>query len=125
MEIEHFSKGSNPKKDNFTIDTKNIANTKVFKYLGITINCKNCTFAQTQTDLSIKASKGMYSLFSKIPITLAPVKTMLNLFDTCIIPILIYGSEVWAPFMNHDWVKWDKTNRKNTHSILKNITRGK
>ena len=54
-----FSKRSNTKKDNFTIDTKNIANTKVFKYLGITINCKNCTFTQTLTDLSIKASKGI------------------------------------------------------------------
>ena len=94
-----FSKGLNTKKDNFTIDSKNIANTKVFKYLGITINCKNCTFTQTLTDLSIKASKGIYSLFSKIP-----TKTMLNLFDTGIIPILLYGSVVWAPFMNHDWV---------------------
>ena len=110
-----FSKGSNTKKDNFTIDTKNIANTKVFKYLGITINCKNCTFTQTLTDLSIKASKGIYSLFSKIPIKLAPVKTMLNLFDTCIILILLYGSEVWAPFMNHDWVKWDKTQTEKIH----------
>ena len=41
-----FSKGSNTKKDNFTIHSKNIANTKIFKYLGITINCKNCTFTQ-------------------------------------------------------------------------------
>ena len=50
---------------------------------------------------------------------------MLNLSDTCIIPILLHGSEVWAPFMNHDWVKRDTTQTENTHSILKNITRGK
>ena len=31
-ECTTFSKGSNTKKDNFTIDTKNTANTKVFKY---------------------------------------------------------------------------------------------
>ena len=110
-----FSKGSNTKKVNFAIDSKNIANTKVFKYLGITINCKNCTFTQTLTDLSIKASNGIYSLFSKIPIKLAPVKTMLNLFDTCIIPILLYGSEIWTPFMNHDWVKWDTTQTEKIH----------
>ena len=70
---------------------------------------------QTLTDLSIKASKGIYSLFSKIPIKFAPVKIMLNLFDTCIIPILIHGSEVWAPFMNHDWVNWDKTQTEKIH----------
>ena len=39
-----FSKGSNTKNNDFTIDSKNILNTKEFKYLGITINCKNCTF---------------------------------------------------------------------------------
>ena len=46
---------------------------------------------------------------------MAPIKTMLNLFDTCIIPILIYGSEVCAPFMDHDWVKWDKTQTGKIH----------
>ena len=109
LNINHNKTKCMTKKDNFTMDSKNIANTKVFKYLGITINCKNCTFTKTLTDLSTKASKSIYSTFSKIPIKLVPVKTMLNLFDTCIIPILLYGSEVWAPFMNHDWVKWDTT----------------
>ena len=28
---------------------------------------------------------------------------MLKLFDTCIVPILLYGCEVWAPFMDHDY----------------------
>ena len=46
---------------------------------------------------------------------LAPVKIMLNLFDTCIAPILLYGSEVWAPFMNHDWIKWDTTQTEKIH----------
>ena len=110
-----FSKGSNTKKDTFTIDSKHITNTKVFKYLGITIDCKNCTFTQNLTYLIIKASKGINSLFSKIPIKLAPVKTMQNIFDTCIILILLYGSEVWAHFMNHDWVKWDTTQTENIH----------
>ena len=48
---------------------------------------------------------------------------MLNLLPAS---SLLYGSEVWAPFMNHDWVKWDTTQtEKNTDLILKNITRGK
>ena len=113
--MHDFLKRIEYEKNNFTIDTKNIANTKVFKYLGITINCKNCTFTQTMIYLSIMASKGIFSLFSKIPIKLAPVKTMLNLFDTCIIPILLYGSEGWAPFMDYHWVKWDKTQTEKIH----------
>ena len=51
-----------------------------------------------------------------------PVKIMLNLFDTCISPILLYGSEVWAPFMNHDWIKWDTTQTEKIHvQFLKRV----
>ena len=92
-----FSKASNIKNINFTINSKIIDITKEFKYLGITINSKNCTFTPTLSDLSSKANKAIYSLLSKLPIKLTPVKTMLKLFDCCIAPILLYGSEVWAP----------------------------
>ena len=92
-----FSKASNIKNINFTISSKIIDITKQFKYLGITINSKNCTFTPTLSDLSSKANKAIYSLLSKLPIKLTPVKTMVKLFDCCIAPILLYGSEVWAP----------------------------
>ena len=39
-----FSKASNIKNINFTINSKIIDITIEFKYLGITINSKNCTF---------------------------------------------------------------------------------
>ena len=111
-----FSKGNNIKKINLTINSNNIENTKEVKYLGISINSKNCSFMPTLSDLSSKANKAIYPLLSKIPIKLAPVKTMLKLFDTCITPILLYGSEVWGPFMNHDWKKWDNTQIEKTHT---------
>ena len=41
---------------------------------------------------------------------------MLKLFDTSIFPIVLYGSEVWAPFMNHDWIKWDATYTEKVHT---------
>ena len=94
-----FSKGSNTKNFNFKINSKNVINTKEYKYLGITINSKNCTFTPTLADLSSKANKVIYALYSKIPFKFAPIKTMLKLFDTCVVPILLYGSEVWAPFL--------------------------
>ena len=31
----------------------------------------------------------------------------LKLFDSLIRPILLYASEVWEPFLNHDTAKWD------------------
>ena len=97
----------NTKNIKFTINSKIIENTKEFKYLGISINSKDCSFKPTLSDLSSKANKAIYSLLSKIPVKLIPVKTMLKLFDSCIAPILLYGSEVWAPFMNFDWKHWD------------------
>ena len=69
-----FSKVSNIKNINFTINSKIIDITKEFKYLGITINSKNCTFIPTLSDLSSKANKAIYSLLSKLPFKLTPVK---------------------------------------------------
>ena len=57
--------------------------------MGISITSKDCTFKPTLLDLSSKANKATYSLLSKIPIKLTPVKTMLKLFDSCIASILL------------------------------------
>ena len=111
-----FSKASNKKNINFTINSKIIDITKEFKYLGITISSKNCTFTPTLSDISSKANKAIYSLLSKLPIKLTPVKTMLKLFDCCIVPILPYGSEVWAPFMNLVWKQWNTTQIDKIHT---------
>ena len=116
-----FSKAPNTKNIKFTINSKIIENTKEFKYLGISINSKDCSFKPTLSDLSSKATKAIYSLLSKIPAKLIPVKTMLKLFDSCKVPILLYGSEVWAPFMNFDWKHWDTTQIEKNTQFLKRI----
>ena len=41
---------------------------------------------------------------------------MLNLFDSCIAPILLYGNEVWDPFMNFDWKRRDNTQIDKIHT---------
>ena len=74
-----FSKASKTKNIDFTINSRIIENTKEFKYLGILINSKDCTFKPTLSDLSSKANKAIYHLLSKIPIKLTPVKTMLKI----------------------------------------------
>ena len=60
----------------------NIEIVKEFKYLGITVKSRNCSFIPTFTYLINKANKAIYSLLSRLPIKLSPVKTMLKLFDT-------------------------------------------
>ena len=71
--MHDFLKSIEDKKNiDLTINSRIIENTKEFKYLGIAINSKDCTFKPTLSDLS-KANKAIYSL-SKIPIKLTPVK---------------------------------------------------
>ena len=82
-----FSKASKTKNIDFKINPRIIENTKEFKYLGISINSKDYTFKPTLLDLSSKANKAIYSLLSKIPIKLTPVKPMLKLFVSCIAQI--------------------------------------
>ena len=117
-----FTKGTQKEKHIFKIKDKVIENVKDFKYLGITINRKNGTFTPTLSDLSIKASRALYAIYSRVPFKRIATRTMLKLFETCIIPILLYGSEVWAPYMNYSYTKWEYTPIEKIHSqFLKRI----
>ena len=111
-----FSKGSNVKKYPFKINNNLVQHTKEYKYLGITINAKNCSFSPSLHTLSAKATRAIYALTSKLPFKSAPLRTMIKLFDACISPILLYGSEIWAPYLNHSWQKWDTTPIERTHT---------
>ena len=60
--------------------------------------------------LRVRATRAFYALRSKVNIYNLPLKVALKLIDSTIKPILLYGSEVWEPFLNHDLEKWDKEN---------------
>ena len=49
---------------------------------------------------------------------------MLKLFDTCIVTIILYGSEVWPPFMNHHCIKWEVTQIEKIHTISEKAIKG-
>ena len=112
-----FTKGTHTQeKFSFKINGHPIDNVKQYKYLGITINAKNCSFLPSLTDLSSKATNALYLLRSRLPLKLLPVKTSLKIFDACISPILEYASEVWCPYLNYDLKKWDTTPIERVHT---------
>ena len=120
--IMTFSKGSNVKNHPFKINNNLVEHTKEYKYLGIHVNVKNCSFTSSLTNLSTKATRAVYALNSKLPIKNSPVRAMIKLFDSCVSPILLYGSEIWAPYADYDWKNWDKTPIERTHTqFLKRI----
>ena len=40
---------------------------------------------------------------------------MLKLFDICISPILLYGCEVWGPYLNFNYTSWESTPIEKLH----------
>ena len=103
-----FTNGTQKEKHNFILNSQTIENVKEYKYLGITINYKNCSSIPTLADLGCKGKRTLYAI-TKIPLKLFPIKTMLKLFDACTIPILLRGSEIWGAYTNIDHNKWEST----------------
>ena len=131
-----FNRGNKLIKANLFCNTTLLENVKTFKYLGITVSAKNCSFSPTIDDLSTRANRAIFALNNKIKLSLIPPKLALKIFNAQIAPILLYGSEVWGPYMNYDYVNWDKSKIERTqtqflkrmlgcsYSVSNNMTRG-
>ena len=117
-----FSKGNQKIKTTFKVNGKELENVKEFKYLGITVHKKSCSFTPTLNHFKVKATRALYALRTKININNLPLKVALKLFDAIIKPILLYGSEVWEPFLNQDENKWDQNNVEKVYTqFLKQV----
>jgi exonuclease III len=111
-----FSRGGRLYNTNLKVNNVEVENVKSFKYLGFTIGAKNCSFLNTPNDLSIKASRAIFSLNNKIKLSMLPTKLALKVFSSQIAPILLYGSEVWAPYSNFNFENWDKSTIERCHT---------
>ena len=117
-----FNRGNRLCKANLEIDGIKIENVKSIKYLGFTVGSKNCSLSNTPIDLSTKAKRAIFALSNKIKLSMLPTKLALKVFSSQIVPILLYGAEVWAPYLNVNFYNWDKniTERAQTQ-FLKRI----
>ena len=117
-----FSKGNQKIKTTFTLNGVELENTKDYKYLGITIHKKNCSFNPALTYLRNKAIRAIYALRSKVDVNRLPIPTALKLFDSLIKPILLYSSEVWETFIENEPDKWDNNDIEKVYKrFLKQI----
>ena len=101
-------------KHQFRINNKVLDNVTEFTYLGITINA-GCSFKPTIQTLSEKAMKAIFALNNKFKVSNMPLNVAMKIFDACVIPILIYDSEIWENMFNSDIVKWDSSDTKKVH----------
>ena len=103
-----FNRGNKLINTNFNVGGTPIENVKDFSYLGFKISAKNCNFNTTIEDLSIKANRAIFAIQNKAKFSKIPTEIALKIFNAQIVPILLYGSEVWGPYTNFDFHSWDK-----------------
>ena len=65
-----------------------------FKYLGIvfSFNGKN---VECMKDITTRDQRAMFSIFKRSRVLNLPIDIQLNLFDSMVTPILLYGCEAW------------------------------
>ena len=110
-----FSRGVVRNYPDFSIGEDIIEVVRDFTYLGIKLNYNN-KFNVAQKDLYDRASRAMFALIKKSKILNLPVDVMIDLFDKTIMPVLLYGSEIWG-FQCVDLI--EKLQLKFYKSILK------
>ena len=113
-----FTRGTQKEKTTFRINNIPLQNVKEYKYLGIIVNKKNCTFNPAIKALRTKATRAIYAIKSKVNIHKLPIRIAMKLFDALVKPILLYASETWEPFLNQDHDKWDSNEIERAHMLF-------
>ena len=90
-----FSKGRIRKYKSFSFGNNEIDVVDDYIYLGTTFNY-NGTFHKAKTKQASQAMRATYSLITNIKRLNLSIETSIELFDRLIIPVLLYGSEIWG-----------------------------
>ena len=99
----------------FRLGTSVISICDEFKYLGVVFS-KSHSFYKAMKHNVEHAKKALYLLYKRIRNLHLPLDLQLHLFDHTILPILLYGCEIWG-FQNVQIIE-------NVHNqFLRNITK--
>ena len=90
-----FSKRKPKNLPIFIFDNNILEIVHEFKYLGVVFK-SNGYFNNCKLHLKEQALKAMFALLSKGRILQLPVDIMLDLFDKTVLPIMLYGCEIWG-----------------------------
>ena len=95
-----FSKGRINNSEKFYFGGKEIEIVKNYKYLGV-IFAKSGSFLTMRKYIKEQATKAMYNVLQNCRRNNLSIECQLDMFDKAILPILLYGSEIWG-FENLD-----------------------
>jgi hypothetical protein len=88
--------------------------THEYNYLGLKLT-PNGKFTLAAKQLAEKAHRAINSTRRKLDISKLSPKLAIKIFDSIISPILLYNSEIWGAFINHDFRKWDQSPTEKIH----------
>ena len=94
-----FSRGKIRKLPDFWYRGRKVDIVFDFKYLGLHFSYNN-KFGIAQKQLYDKASKAMFALLRKCRKLMLPLDIQIQLFDSMVVPALLYGCEVWCHQMS-------------------------
>ena len=92
----------------FKMGNNKISVCKEFKYLGVVFT-KSRSFCKAKKHNYDQAKKAMHLLYKRIRNLNLPIDLQLQLFEHTILPIALYGCEIWA-YENTDILKNSKMN---------------
>lgn len=90
-----FSRGKVRIRPAFDFGGSLLDYTDEYSYLGVIFNY-NGKFTKARKCMYDKASRAMFALLGKSRRLNLPVDLQLQLFDVLVVPILLYGSEIWS-----------------------------
>ena len=90
-----FNKAGRLIKQSFLFEKQNIECVKSYRYLGINFTLSG-SFTLAQPEFYNKALKALFALQRDFLSSHPNIKTSLHVFEHTIIPILLYGCEVWG-----------------------------
>ena len=94
--IMKFSRNGHVCKDKFTYNDETLECVQNYKYLGI-IFTQTGNYKLAQDSLMSKASKAMFKIRSLTYNLNLKTTIKLKLFEQLVVPILLYGCEIWGP----------------------------
>ena len=94
-----FSKSGGVEKDafRFNLSGEEIEYVKQYKYLGVNFT-NTGKFAVAEKTLSLKANRALFSIKQSIFDKSLKPSVILNIFESLVKPIALYGSEIWVPY---------------------------
>ena len=90
-----FKQGSRIDVHDFYYNDEVLKKVSKFTYLGVALSA-NGKFYQTQKSLSEQTTKALFSLNSLFEKVHLDISEKLKLFDSMVLPILMYGVEAWG-----------------------------